>query len=325
MSLAYVNAHDCAEPHKQAIWGLSYLPANASHPEGRVLSASADGSLKLFSTSSGQASLTYPPDQPHTLAVVSLSTSEDGSLALYNTLEGTTRLIGTENGDLKGTWASYGAQAGAEDAVEPAWSVSLHPKGSVYASTGGLGNLTIHSAASDDFGSKMRTISSEGRQKFGMFCSFSPDGKRIALASETGQITVFDVESGALEASYNTHAMGVRSLAWSYDNSLLLSASEDTHLGLHDVRVSSGSGKPGSGVVATFAGHKSWVLSADLSADGRLGLSGSADKTIKVWDIGARAAVSNIQDTDKVWAVKWRAIGGGGGVASSTADRKSVV
>lgn len=96
--------------------------------------------------------------------------------------------------------------------------------------------------------------------------------------------------------------MGVRSLAWSYDNSvrtpslhnprrgsadlvdcqLLLSASEDTHLGLHDVRVSSGSGKPGSGVVATFAGHKSWVLSADLSADGRLGLSGYVSKFLLV-------------------------------------------
>jgi WD repeat-containing protein 61 len=32
----------------------------------------------------------------------------------------------------------------------------------------------------------------------------------------------------------------------------------------------------------------------------------SADKSIKIWDIGARAAVSTIQDTDKVWAVSWR-------------------
>lgn len=32
----------------------------------------------------------------------------------------------------------------------------------------------------------------------------------------------------------------------------------------------------------------------------------SADKTIKVWDIGARAAVSTIQDTGEVWSVSWR-------------------
>lgn len=32
----------------------------------------------------------------------------------------------------------------------------------------------------------------------------------------------------------------------------------------------------------------------------------SADKTIKVWDIAARAAVSTIQDTGEVWSVSWR-------------------
>lgn len=32
----------------------------------------------------------------------------------------------------------------------------------------------------------------------------------------------------------------------------------------------------------------------------------SADKTIKVWDIAARACVSTIQDTGEVWSVSWR-------------------
>lgn len=32
----------------------------------------------------------------------------------------------------------------------------------------------------------------------------------------------------------------------------------------------------------------------------------SADKTVKVWDIGARTAVSTIQDTGEVWSVSWR-------------------
>ena len=42
---------------------------------------------------------------------------------------------------------------------------------------------------------------------------------------------------------------------------------------LHDVRYSA-SGKPGSGAVATLAGHSSWVISTDISPDGRLALSG---------------------------------------------------
>jgi WD repeat-containing protein 61 len=51
---------------------------------------------------------------------------------------------------------------------------------------------------------------------------------------------------------------------------LLLSASEDKRLVLHDVRTSAG------GTVASFTGHASWVLSVDISQDGRLGLSGCA-------------------------------------------------
>jgi WD repeat-containing protein 61 len=106
---------------------------------------------------------------------------------------------------------------------------------------------------------------------------------------------------------------------------LLLSGSDDKRLILHDVRTSA-SGKPGSGAVASLSGHSSWVLSTDISPDGRLALSGyviacrslnlslvlilmasrSADKTIKVWDLSARAAVSTIQDTGEVWNVSWR-------------------
>ena len=54
---------------------------------------------------------------------------------------------------------------------------------------------------------------------------------------------------------------------------VLISASEDKRLIVHDVRLSP-SGKPGSGAVATFSGHSSWVLSVDISPDSRFALSG---------------------------------------------------
>lgn len=110
------------------------------------------------------------------------------------------------------------------------------------------------------------------------------------MSMETGQIYIFDVEAGSLTTTYTSHALNVRSLAWSADSSvrvpphrlahahevrgasqLLLSASEDKRLTLHDVRESPGGT---GGAVATFTGHASWVLSVDISQDGKLGLSG---------------------------------------------------
>jgi len=187
---------------------------------------------------------------------------------------------------------------------EPSWSVSLNPKGGTYAATGGSGNVAIHSAEPETFGER-RTILSSGRGKFGMRCSHSPDGSRVALSVDSGQIFIFDLASSSLTSTYTSHAMAVRSLSWSPDSQLLLSASEDKRLILHDVRVTS-SGRPSSGAVASLSGHSSWVLSSDISPDGRLALSGSADKTVKVWDISARAAVSTIAGTQEVWAVSWQ-------------------
>lgn len=290
MSLAFLHAHDCSEPHTDAIWGIAWTA------EDTVISISADGSVKQWAAASGQP---HPPNATfpaaHTLAQVSLSVSPDGKKALYNSIEGLTSLWDLGSGEVVSKFESYARTGDAE----PSWSVSLSPNGETYASTGGSGNVFIHSAQPSNFGERLTTIPS-GRPKFGMFCKHSPDGRRVALSSETGQIYIFDLESNSLSMTFTSHAMAVRSVAWSPDSTLLLSASEDKRLVLHDVRTAPG------GAVASFSGHSSWVLSTDISADSRLGLSGSADKTIKVWDIGARAAVSTIQDTGEVWSVCWR-------------------
>ncbi|KZT70233.1 WD40 repeat-like protein [Daedalea quercina L-15889] len=293
MSLAFLHAHDCSEPHSDAIWGAVWTHAD------NVLTASADGTIKQWDPVSGQVSRAQPA---HTHGLVSLDVDSAGKKALYNSLEGLTALWNLESGDIEGKFESY-VRSGDEQ-VEPSWSVSLSPDGQTYASTGGSGNVTIHSAARGSFGERVTTLVS-GRNKFGMFCKYSPDGKRVAMSSETGQIYLFDVASSSLASTYTTHAMAVRSLAWSPDSNLLISASEDKRLILHDVRLSP-SGKPGSGAVATFSGHSSWVLSTDISPDSRLALSGSADRSIKAWDLAARAAVSTTQETGEVWSVSWR-------------------
>ncbi|KAF8641284.1 hypothetical protein AX16_010063 [Volvariella volvacea WC 439] len=311
-SLAFVQAHDATDPHSDAVWGAVWTVNDT------VISISADGSIKQFASTTGQP---YPPNAtfptPHSLGLTCLSVTPDGNKALFNSLEGLTQLWDLSSGSIVGKYESYTRSGGEK---EPAWSVSIHPNGERYASTGGSGNVTIHSAQPANFGEQLATLTASGRSRFGMHCAYSPDGKRIAMALETGQVYLFDVESRSLETAFTSHAMSVRSFTWSADSSLLLTASEDKHLVLHDVRSS-------GGTVASFSGHSSWVLAVDISPDNRLGLSGSADKTIRVWDIGARAAVSTIQDTGEVWAVSWRpkasgagSVGGSGAFVSGGED-----
>lgn len=314
MSLVFLEARTSTEKHGDSVWGLSWTSLDT------VISISADGAIRQWASPSGQP---HPPNvmppKPHTLGLTSLSVSRDGQKALYNSVEGTTRLWdagGSE--EVAGIFESF---AKSEDAQSgPSWAVSLHPEGETYASTGSSGNVTLHDARPGaDFGRRLSTIQS-GRNKFGLSCVFAPDGKRVAMGSETGQIYLFDVESGMLANTYTSHAMGVRSLAWSSDSQLLLSASEDKRMVLHDVRKSEHGGS-----VATLTGHSSWVLSADISADGRYALSGSADKTAKVWDLQTRAAVSTVtQDGGEVWSVAWNRAGSASGAFVSGSDDGTV-
>jgi len=79
-----------------------------------AVSISADGSIKQWTSSSGQpysipnsneSNFQVPP--PHTLGLVSLSVSQDGRLALYNSLEGLTSLWDLTNGEIVGKFESY--------------------------------------------------------------------------------------------------------------------------------------------------------------------------------------------------------------------------
>ena len=167
--------------HSEAVWGVSWIQNDTA------VSISADGSVKQWSSAVGQP---HPPNasfpKPHTLAQVSLSVSPDGTRAVYNSIEGLTSLWNLEKGEVVGSFESYARTSGEAEPCEHcptpdsmsnvgspvsflAWSVSLHPQGETYASTGISGNVMIHSAQVDNFGLRLSTLTT-GRQKFGMHC-----------------------------------------------------------------------------------------------------------------------------------------------------------
>lgn len=85
---------------------------------------------------------------------------------------------------------------------------------------------------------------------------------------------------------------------------LIVSASDDRRLVLHDTRASSS-----SSAVGHLTGHTLAVVSAALSpGDGRLALSGSRDGTVRIWDVGMRKAISTVSEGRGVVGVAWRPV-----------------
>lgn len=113
---------------------------------------------------------------------------------------------------------------------------------------------------------------------------YSPDGKRLATASNDGTAKVWDAATGKELLTLVGHSAQVKDVAFSPDGTRLATASSDQTAKVWDATT----GKE----LFTLRGHNDQVLKVAYSADGRrlitaAGRPGSApsdDHTAKVWD-----------------------------------------
>ncbi|KAL7411590.1 WD repeat-containing protein 61 [Mrakia frigida] len=314
MSVQFVVDKDADQAHDDAIWGVKWTTKD------QIVSVGLDGALKVWDS---HGALVHSPTA-HPLGITSLSISPLANRSLSNSIDGTTLLHSLATGQLLGTHQSF--LKTSSSATASSWTVAIHPEEKIFASSGAGGKVVLREARvqGDEgfeaeavgWGEEKRVLET-GRDKFGMDLKYSPDGRHLALSSDTGSIFIFDVEAGSLVATYATHSVCVRALSWSPDGQFLFSGSDDKSIILHDVRSSSSSlssSKISSGV-STLTGHTSWILSLATSpSDGRLLASTSADKTIKLWDVRAGGAggqkggcVGTFQEAEGAsWGVDWR-------------------
>lgn len=82
--------------------------------------------------------------------------------------------------------------------------------------------------------------------------------------------------------------------------------------------------------MAAMSGHAGGVSSVDASPDGAALATGSADRTVRLWDVGMRAAVQTMANhTDHVWGVAFRPDTSGAGTRAagrlaSVSDDRSI-
>jgi WD40 repeat protein/TPR repeat protein len=110
--------------------------------------------------------------------------------------------------------------------------------------------------------------------------ALSPDGTRIATASDDRTIRLFD-GSGRMIAVLTGHAEDVRAVTFSPNGELIASGSSDRTVRLWQASDGKPVGKP-------LQGHNGPITSVAFSPSSTFVISGSGDRTIRLWDTGGR-------------------------------------
>ncbi len=100
---------------------------------------------------------------------------------------------------------------------------------------------------------------------------WSPDGRLLAIPTQSGSIGIFDLETGKVTQTLGPHAGEVTAVTWDRKAELILSASLDRTVGLWEL-------KSGRRAPFTGTGHKEPVHSIEWTDEEAFAITCSADR-----------------------------------------------
>jgi WD40 repeat protein len=289
------------EGHTGPVLGVAFHPDN-----GRLATASRDGTVRVWGVD-GKPLLKLAGGGP----VHSVAYSPDGKLLAAGLDNGTVTLwdaAGKEAFTIR-----VGARAVGSTAVT---SLSFSPDGKRLASAGSDGSARVWDATAPqeartfplplvrartvtlsgagrlaerrgdgdvlvwEVGEQPRSVTLRGHKGAVYAAAFSPDECRLATVGEDLTVRLWDTRTGASLGEWKAHEVKPQAVAFSADGRLVATGGSSREGG--EVKVWDGDGR----LVLGVSDHTSGVVSVAFSPDRRRLVSGEANGTVKVRDLG---------------------------------------
>jgi WD40 repeat protein len=238
----------------------------------RLITASYDGTVKLWDTSNGAVAASLPiPQKPQTKAL-DAALSPDGSIAV----------VGTTHGSFLWPTAQE-ATTPLDDSNEKVAAVAI--SGTLAATADGAGMVHVW----DDDGSHAFTVDLGARPSPARALAFDAVG-RLLIGERDGSASIWTVANGSatLDQQLRGHAAAVNSVAFSGDGTLAATGSADGTARVWDT-------KTGRSLL-TLRGDTDSVVAAGFDASGERVVTASSDGSVRIWDVAAGRAAGIIQD-----------------------------
>jgi WD40 repeat protein len=279
-TLRYWDLDEHAMIRQFAGHGNSAMSAAFSPDGKRLLSGSSDQTMRLWDLESGGEIRRFA----HPQTVWDVAFSPDGKTALSGCTDGNARLWDLESGNLVQTLAT---------AKGTAWTVAFTPDGK-QAVTGG-GN-TLDTTGEAKVALKLWDLATgkEIREYVGhtrdiRHVAISSDGKQLLSASFDGTVRLWDLASGNELKKFDGPGNFVESVSFTPDGKRAVCSygpattqaiyDEDPRCSLKLWDLATGK------EIKQFKGHGGPVLCLAVSRDGKWLVSGSADKTMRLWEM----------------------------------------
>lgn len=182
------------------------------------------------------------------------------------------------------------------------WHVRYSPDGRELAAGGEDGSVYRYEAAT---GRRLPPLQGNGKPVIAT--AYSHDGRWIAAARADGTVWIWNARTGQKVAAFTAHTQAVDDICFSRDSRTLITSGDDHVAKVWDIASDADGGMQGKIRTCkerlTLRGHVKEVESVALSPDETQILTGSEDKTAKLWKMRTGKLLTTFSLQGETWSV----------------------